>query len=398
MYRVRSPKLGDAVRKAAKAEGTSPMLAKVQANQPELTIGHLRQCNLNFELVRLKLKARPTTPSISSTQSPSNNSTSQSPSNNPTSQSSGHGNRVSNGAFAGAIVGSIAGTVILTLLLAFLFYRRRRKSAVVEAAENKSDSSTKSGAITSTNAIPAGKQLSFSLAAITPHPADDETVHNRILTLIDHATLHVDNYYASNSPPVHLTQDAVALLGKYDSPFLPEPLVTILQGQRGNHRQVIAHALVYTMLRGIQPGGELLPKVLAAQHAAEAEVFSPLNEEALFAWRMITAYLYNQSTDKADYTHTSARTQAAQALAADFTSAFSPYALRAFADSDRMRHLANLAISTAELGVWLFSQPCTFEFVWKHGQTDIAVTPEVRKTFDEHGIRLATPQILIEAF
>ncbi|KAL2829395.1 hypothetical protein BDW59DRAFT_178381 [Aspergillus cavernicola] len=327
---------------------------------------------------------QPVRPSSSSTQSPGSDFSSRSSSNG-----------ISNGALAGVIVGSIIGTALLTLLLAFLFFRRRRISAAPREAENGGGSNTKSGAIISAGAL-SGEKLGegFSLTTITPHPADDETVCSRILTLIDHASLHVDNYYASNSPLAQLSQDASARLAKYNSDILPASLVPIL-GQRGIQRQAITHVLVYTLLQAIRPGGELLPKLLAAQPQVDSSTAS--SENALFAWRMVTAYLYKQSAYNKDPTHTTARNQASQALAAEFTTAFAPYALPTFSESDRCSHLMKLANSTAELGIWLFAQPCTFEFIWNKNKAEFTMVPKVIKTFDEHGTRLESSQMLIEA-
>ncbi|KAL4748209.1 hypothetical protein BDW72DRAFT_159013 [Aspergillus terricola var. indicus] len=307
----------------------------------------------------------------------------------------GSGNETSKGALAGAIVGSIVGTALLTLLLASLFFRRRRTPSAARELEHGVGSSSKSGATVSTAVMSCDKSDGgFSLAATIPQPADDETVRSRILTIIDHAILHVDNYYGANSPPAPITRDAIARLAEYDSDYLPAPFVTML-GQRGVSRKAITYALVYRLLQAIRPGGELLPKLMAVQ--PQVNGFAASAEDALFIWRMVTAHLYNQGAYSEDRTHTVARDQAASSLAADFTSAFSPYALATYSENDRVSHLGKLATSTAELGIWLFAQPCTFEFVWNRGQSEFTVVPQITKTFDEQGKRLPKPQVLVEA-
>ena len=174
-------------------------------------------------------------------------------------------NGTSNGTLAGAIVGSIVGTALLTFLLAFLFFRRRRARPAAKELEHGVGLRSKSGATVSTAAMSSEKSNdSFSLAAIIPQPADDETVRSRILTIIDHASLHVDNYYGARSPSPQITQDTLARLAEYDSDYLPASLDTML-GQRGVSRKAITHALVYKLLQAIRPGGELLPKLLATQ-------------------------------------------------------------------------------------------------------------------------------------
>ncbi|KAL4864548.1 hypothetical protein BDV12DRAFT_9932 [Aspergillus spectabilis] len=322
----------------------------------------------------------PVTPSASSTQTPRVGS-------------SNSGSGIGTGALAGAIVGSVVGTALLTFLLAFLFFRRRRASPASGPVENLPQSPTKSGAFVRTSASSNEKpDGSFSLAAITPHPADDGTVRSKILTLIDHATLHVDNYYApaSHAP---LSHDAVTGLAKYDTHYLPTSFAVVLE-QQGSQRQTITHALVYSLLQAIGAGGQLLPQLLAAQPQVNNIITSSGN--ALFAWRMITAYLYDQSSQRRDATKMAARSQAARAFADEFSSAFSAYAQPAFSESDRAVHLSKLANSAAELGIWLFAQPCTFDFVWQKSSSEITVSPKVVKTFDERGARLAMPQVLIE--
>ncbi|KAL2855676.1 hypothetical protein BJX68DRAFT_217606 [Aspergillus pseudodeflectus] len=323
------------------------------------------------------------TATAQTTSSDSTSSVSQSATQTPgidSGSSSGHG--VSTGALAGAIVGSVIGSALLTLLLAFLFFRRRRSPP-----KGASDDD-----VTLTAIVTDKSNTGFSLAAIIPQPADDDTVRRRILTLVDHAGLHVDNYYASGSS-VTLTQDGVSRLNSYDSGYLPAAASTVL-GERPTQRQVITHLLVYKLLGAVGPGGELLPLLLAAQPRIENSSVS--TDNALFTWRMLTAHLYRQGKYNQDTKETAALKQAAHNLAADFTSAFTPYALSSFSETDRVTHFRDLAAAVTELGVWLFAQPCTFEFVWTKSQTEITTVPRVLKTYDEQGNRLVTAQVLIE--
>ncbi|KAL3447654.1 hypothetical protein BJX65DRAFT_307719 [Aspergillus insuetus] len=291
---------------------------------------------------------------------------------------------ISTGALAGAVVGSVIGSALLTLLLAFLFFRRRR-SPPKELDKNTDDDVTYAGIITDKS------NTGFSLATIIPQPADDETVRRRVLTLIDHASLHVDNYYTTASPA--LSPDAIAKLNKFDSGFLPTAAGTVL-GERKSQRQVITHLLVYKLLQAIRPGGELLPPLLAGQPRIDNSSVS--TDDALFTWRMLSAHLYREAKYSRDPAQMAALTKAAQDLALDFTKAFTPYALPNFSETDRVTHFKDLAAATTELGIWLFAQPCTFEFVWNKSQTEIMVVPRMFKTYDEQGNRLSTTQVLIE--
>ncbi|KAL4914330.1 hypothetical protein BDW62DRAFT_190583 [Aspergillus aurantiobrunneus] len=164
-----------------------------------------------------------------------------------------NGSGISNGALAGAIVASVVGTALLTLLLAFLFFRRRRAQPPKDLPSESHDTSP-------TPDQKAGPL--FSLAAITPHPADDATIRTRILTILDKAVLHVDNYYVPSSSPEDLSPDAIARLRGYNTADLPDT-VDVLLSHRSIQRQIITHVLVRALVSGIRPGGVLLPGVMA---------------------------------------------------------------------------------------------------------------------------------------
>ncbi|KAL4997405.1 hypothetical protein BDV10DRAFT_201865 [Aspergillus recurvatus] len=317
---------------------------------------------------------------------------------------SSNGNGISKGALAGAIVGSIIGTALLALSLAYLLFRRRRNQPPKKLVIS-SDMPLRSSQSPYTHSEKSAPGSGFDLAAVTPQPADDATVRARILTLFDQAALHVDNYYAPASSPAHLPEDAVAQLETYNSVYLPEPIERML-GQKSVQRLVITHALVYALLRAIRPkidggrrrGGELLPKIFAAQ--PDISHSSTSTDSALFSWRMLTSQLYTQSQRKATFANdnTASITSAAASLATALTSAFAPYSFASFTFEERIAHLTTLAISASDLGIWLFGQPCTFEFAWDSSESASAfnVTPEVIKTHDERGVRLPKAVVLVE--
>jgi hypothetical protein len=59
--------------------------------------------------------------------------------------------------------------------------------------------------------------------------------------------------------------------------------------------------------------------------------------------------------------------------------------------------LKSVASAAAELGRWLFAQPCAYEFAWdRPGRQGMGITPRVVKVCDEQGRRLAVPQVMAE--
>ncbi|RAK78936.1 uncharacterized protein BO72DRAFT_446694 [Aspergillus fijiensis CBS 313.89] len=317
--------------------------------------------------------------------------------------SSGHG--VSSGALAGAVVGSIAGTAIIALLAAWLFFRSRRdpprRASNLQSPDRQGVELAKSSATVQTRPIPASfaagaeQSLSLDLAPFIPPPADDQTVSSRIQILFDHISLHVDNYYAPDSgdsaqPHAPEIQEVV----RYNSPFISGPLAATLANRRVR-RAALTHVLARTLLEAIQAGGLLYPPFQdthegdIARLSAGAAIAS---DNAAFAWRLLTAHLH------ADYLDTSS--PAAQrniaALAGDFSRTFAAFHNPQFSDPDVRRHLRSVVKEAADLGVWLFAQPCSFEFVWDAPSRSIAILPAVVKVSDERGQRLATPRKVVE--
>ncbi|KAB8077962.1 hypothetical protein BDV29DRAFT_32187 [Aspergillus leporis] len=351
--------------------------------------------------------------SISVTSSSVTSSIATSPTSTPTVHPSSSG--LTGGGLAGAIVGSIAGTFILTLLGAFLFFRRGRQNrSRAETVRSTSTtlpdttkglgqiypqpilfSKTSAQATQPSNSVALGSQF-LNLSPYIPQPADDGTVCMRTQTLFDQASLHIDNYYSPNPPRLRLTQDAVASIDRYDSAFLPAPLAMMLSKSRAQ-RAVITHVLVRTLLQAIQPGhqGECL---LPASYASGPKTH-PNDDRAIFAWRILTAYLQKRDHSAQDTTAIVPPEDAIRSLAENFSGSFAPYSDPQFSDSDRVGHLTSVVRAASNLGIWLFAQPCAIDFRWECASTtpdQVVVLPAVVKVSDEQGQRLLPPQVLVE--
>ncbi|KAK6373146.1 hypothetical protein LTR64_005067 [Lithohypha guttulata] len=79
---------------------------------------------------------------------------------------------------------------------------------------------------------------------------------------------------------------------------------------------------------------------------------------------------------------------------------FSPWEQKLYAQDNRQPALENLLERTAQLGVLLFSQPCTFQFAWQvkpNATTDfeIAISPRLLKINDEEANELERSQLMI---
>ncbi|PWY71418.1 hypothetical protein BO83DRAFT_362840 [Aspergillus eucalypticola CBS 122712] len=347
-----------------------------------------------------------TTPSSSSAVSPQATSAGvirSSSSSTPTSTSSSlpsHSNGVSKGALAGAIVGSIAGTALLAIIGAALFFRRKKGTS----HSSSSGDSDRDGvelvkprarvqALSSHSPLSptGGRNSLLDLIPFIPQPADDQTVSTRIQTLFDHIGLHIDNYYVpARHETVSPTPEEAIRIESYASTSITGSLITALASRRAR-RPVLNHVLARTIIQAIQPRGSLYPPFMES-HGVEPLSASTSTRD-MFAWRMLTARLHPEYVDLSS----AAAQRNIAALAENFSEAFAIYQDPELSDADRRRHLASVVREAAQLSVWLFTQPCSFNFSWSAPSPgSVVVLPAVIKISDERGDILPVPQKMVE--
>ncbi|KAJ5769201.1 hypothetical protein N7520_003760 [Penicillium odoratum] len=328
--------------------------------------------------------------------------------------------RISSGALAGAVVGAFAGGCILAFLVAFLCLRGRKKSLYPPAKEEPSVlvssippkgpiQSTKNGpnaSVTVANGnqpyseVSAIGTIPLDLSAFVAEPADDSTVCTRVQAVFDQVSLHVDNYYSRPGSHRRLMPEMVAQINDFDSSLLGTSLATLLSNSR-SQRAILTHTLLHAILAAIQSqsqGTSLTPACYRL--GTENDLSNVADDRAVFAWRMLTSYLYIK-----DARNNSAQVKAQEDLitrfANTFTETFAPYSDPQFNEADRLAHMISVTRTAVNLGVWLFSQPCSITFRWSTTTpmvNQVVILPAVVKTCDEHGVRMAVPQTLLEEF
>lgn len=121
-------------------------------------------------------------------------------------------------------------------------------------------------------------------------------------------------------------------------------------------------------------------------------------DQSLSRWRVLTAYLQPDPSD--DKTYIIQREQQINEIVQDFSQAFAPWKNSKYSDGDRARSLSAILTEAADLGIWLFSQPCLLQFRWpRSGEispSKIAVAPALVKITDELGASLREAQIMVE--
>ena len=113
-------------------------------------------------------------------------------------------------------------------------------------------------------------------------------------------------------------------------------------------------------------------------------------------WRVLSAYLRPNPTENTLYTaHRDRQTTELTQLISRLLAAWRKPKHN---DEDSVRHLSAVIVETADLGVWLFSQPSEFEFRWsRHGENEIEIAPALVKMTDEKGHKLAESQVVVKA-
>ena len=121
--------------------------------------------------------------------------------------------------------------------------------------------------------------------------------------------------------------------------------------------------------------------------------------ESMSRWRVLTADLRLPPSE--DPAYMSQRDHRIEKLVEKWSRAFAPWRNSKYKDEDQMRSLSAIWRSAAELGVWIFSQPSSFQFQWPEQRDlrthQITVTPALIKTTDEKGHALKQPQVILEA-
>ena len=114
-------------------------------------------------------------------------------------------------------------------------------------------------------------------------------------------------------------------------------------------------------------------------------------------WRVLTVYLFSNCPDGSSYTGHRDRRIAKTVQA--FSRAFEPWKNPKHRDEERMLSLSTILTESAELGIWLFSQPSALQFQWPRPRDikagELVILPALLKTTDEHGKKLIEPQIIV---
>lgn len=175
-------------------------------------------------------------------------------------------NRLSNGVVAGIVVGVALGLALLTFLATFVIVRRQQRSKSRRSYRPARDSGTYKMGSTTTRKKPMLTEANGASATYEdylPQSADDKTIQQRTQSTLDQIELHVENFYR-HSPSSALRPDN-AELAKFDSPYLPASLATLLP-RSNNRRNIMKHALAQSITSSISPSAKPALSLLPTEY------------------------------------------------------------------------------------------------------------------------------------
>ncbi|MCJ1404495.1 hypothetical protein MMC11_007721 [Xylographa trunciseda] len=318
---------------------------------------------------------------------------------------------LSNGVVAGVVVGCAVALSLLTFCVTYLWMRSRnnrrndgrggRHGSLRTSSRRSSrkDPETKQPIVTEEMSNIGARN---SIQKYISWAADDKTVSNKVFGLLDNIAIHVENFYRNTSPAD--PSKTAAQLAQFNLPHLPESIVAMLQRSK-TPETLITHCLTELIISAISPSGESTQSLLPVQFAAwpSTDLFHKGQEtdidRALFMSRMLSAYLHRNLAS--DSIYTSRRKDIIAQNARSFASAFSPWRSPKHSFAECVQSLTIIMESAAETGVWLFSQPCKFEFCWRSpagiNAKKVEKSPELRKVGDENGVTLDESRVIVES-
>lgn len=207
-------------------------------------------------------------------------------------------NRLSNGAVAGIVVGVALGLALLTFLATFVIVRRQQRSKRKRSHRPARDSGTYEMASTTLRKKPVlteANGASVPYEDYLPQSADDKTIQQRTQSTLDQIELHVENFYRHSSSST-LRPDS-AELAKFDSPYLPASLATLLP-RSNNRRNIMKHALAQSITSSILPSADPTRSLLPAEYILSPEngASAKAGEYPFLAWELTNYQTVTDST------------------------------------------------------------------------------------------------------
>ncbi|KAF1943085.1 hypothetical protein EJ02DRAFT_511150 [Clathrospora elynae] len=330
------------------------------------------------------------------------------------------GSGLSSGAVAGIAIGTLIMGATIAFLAAFFVFKRRNKRYVNVGARGHTsyaDSIPELAMVRQKSVGLGGRNSSYVQVSKTPIPAPvatpipapvpvqqsnissavpgflppashESTICGRVSALFGQIHRHVETYYRD----VHtsITPSMAPELAQFGAKDMD--MAELLQ-DCSSQITVLKHALVAYVLDITGPnkaeyGETIFPEELYGMktqdsHGAGSD---PSLRAATALHRRLSVYLYTARSSNSN-SHRSWTFQSDVREAAEhFALTFFPWANPTASDQEKDEDLAQIISEALEMRIWLYGQPCEYEFEWEGaGRRGVLVSPGLVRWTNERG-------------
>jgi hypothetical protein len=212
------------------------------------------------------------------------------------------------------------------------------------------------------------------------------TLRTQIKTLFSQIEMHVDNFYLDRSSGIsRFTDNQQIQLNPFNTQYLDDAVAGLLPDSQ-KPQLIIKHCLAYMAISAIDfslreiPRYPFPPTDMLTTHKM---ILAHTSESLLRQWRHDTMTFIG--------TDTIASTVNTSEAAANFTTAFSPWASTGYSGEGRITHPSRVLQEVVELGADLFGQLAEFRWIWQdrgdpsRAQDRIAVFPALSMITEPRG-------------
>ncbi|WZH46400.1 uncharacterized protein QYS62_007476 [Fusarium acuminatum] len=322
--------------------------------------------------------------------------------------SDGSSGGISGGAVAGAAIGCLIAGVALGLIVAFILFRRRRRSSSASPGfiqATRQDPEPKGGPQVTIASSGHDAELSQFLLEATP----DKEIQGELRSLSELIYNHVGNYYHGpqvQANPVEVAQSLVNIGYSPELSGLPaETVSAVCLAPKTCHvglRHVISHIIFRSLDFGSTSGLSMLPLPVAAMAQANPSAERANNPAISLArsrWRSLSALLLHPSpSERTPLPVPEAEAYAnANALASELNKFLQLFVVQDSASQrNQTKHLQDVIVECTKLGYIVLSQPSDWGFVFSYDSSmdkshRIVVCPGLEKLSHTNGMRYRSP-------
>ncbi|KAF2728584.1 hypothetical protein EJ04DRAFT_516500 [Polyplosphaeria fusca] len=328
--------------------------------------------------------------------------------------SSNSSDGVSKGAVAGIAIATAVIGAAIAFLIAFLLFKRKNRRApamgkyggslpelvalskpansYVQVSQVPPPSSTIAAAVPNRTSAASMSNTPAFLAGVLPPAADDRTVAERVGALFLQMQSHVENFYRDVHASV--TPSMEGDLARYGVDGVA--MVDLLQSS-SSPTSAIKHGLIAYVLNITRPEGEqstLFPQDVIGVAMPAHDPDSNLSS-AYILYRRLAVQLHASAIS--ERSNTPSRHSDMREAAEHFSLTFFPWANPQSGDQEKDDDLVQIIKTALDLNLWLYGQPCSYDFVWETtSRRGLVIAPQIVRLSEVSGHVSSRPHVLLE--